>query len=72
MHNVEVWGGGGCPSTLSIRENSKGTEAEEELVGDIMALCIMAKCGRGCWDYVEMRREGGVGIGYAGISGSRA
>jgi len=46
---------------------------EEELVWDIMALCIMSKCGEGgVWTNVGMTREGGVGIGYAGISGSRA
>ena len=45
MHNIEVWEMGGCPLTLRRRTTSKGTEAEEELVGDIMALCIMSKCG---------------------------
>ena len=45
----------------------------EELVWDIMALCIMSKCGEGgVGTNVGMTREGGGGIGYAGISGSRA
>ena len=55
MHNVEVWRSGVCPLALRRRITSKGAEAEGQLVGDIMALCIMSRrvgngwgeCGRG-------------------------
>ena len=47
MHNVEVWGSGVCPLMMCRRTASKGAEVEEVLVGDIMALCIMSKCGGG-------------------------
>ena len=62
MHNVEVWEMGGCPLTLRRRTTSKGTEAEEELVGDIMALCIMSKCG-GKWVWEEAGKRG-AGTGF--------
>ena len=48
------------------RTTSKGAEVEEVLVGDIMALCIMSKCGEErCGDRFFRKRK--VGTGHYGF-----
>ena len=72
MHNVEVsakwvW------QEAGKRDAGTGFLGRGKLGRDNMALGIMSKCGEGgVGTSVGMTREGGVGIGYAGISGSRA
>ena len=51
----------GLSLTLRRRTTSKGVQVEEELVGDIMALCIMSKCGGNV--VVSERKGRGCGEG---------